>query len=284
MTRRMAYSFFSSLLPMATGPNAPSRETLWSRLWRTEPRLMAFALLFLALMVPAAVALGWDDRLLRGGNVWVKPLKFMAAVALLALTTVWFAQYLPAAVRQGRAFRALVWTLIATGGFEVGYITWQAALGQASHYNVGDAFHGLMYTLMGLGAMALTFTQAVLAWLLWRHGERTLAPAYGLAAVLGLALTFVLGAGAGALLGGLQPPAGPGLPLLGWSTTGGDLRVAHFIGIHAGQVLPVIGALLAAFATARAAVIGVWLSTAVWTLLWAVALARALAGLPLLGL
>jgi hypothetical protein len=44
------------------------------------------------------------------------------------------------------------------------------------------------------------------------------------------------------------------------------------------------GALPAAFATPRVAVIGVWMGTAVWTLLWAVALARALAGLPLLGL
>ena len=280
MNRRLALSTPVSAVP---GPNAPWRETLWPRLWRTEPRLMAFALLFLALMVPAALALGLDDRLLRGVNVWVKPLKFMAALALLALTTVWFAQYLPAAVRQGRAFRALVWTLIATGGFEVGYITLQAALGQASHYNVGDAFHGLMYTLMGLGAMALTATQAVLAWLLWRHGDRTLGPAYRLAAVLGLALSFVLGAGAGALLGGLQPPSGAGLPVLGWSTTGGDLRVAHFIGIHAGQVLPVIGAVLAAVAVSRVAVVGVWLATAGWTLLWTVALARALAGLPLLG-
>lgn len=171
-----------------------------------------------------------------------------------------------------------------TGGFEVGYISLQAALGQASHYNVGDAWHGLMYTVMGLAAMALTATQAVLAWLLWRHGDRALAPAYRLAAILGLALSFVLGAGAGALLGGLQPPAGVGLPLLGWSTTGGELRMAHFVGIHAGQVRPVIGALLAAVTLSRVAGIGVWLSTAAWALVWAVALARALAGPPLLGL
>lgn len=273
----------SAPVAAAAGPNAPRRESPWLRLWRSEPRLTAFALLFLALMVPAAVALGFDERLLRGVNVWVKPLKFMAALALLALTTVWFAQYLPAVVRQGRVFRALVWTLMLTGGFEVGYISLQAALGQASHYNVGDAWHGLMYTLMGGAAMALTATQAVLAWLLWRHGDRTLAPAYRLAAVLGLALSFVLGAGAGALLGGLQPPAGAGLPVLGWSTTGGDLRVAHFIGIHAGQVLPVIGALLAATTGTRMALAGVWLAAAAWTLLWGVSLVRALAGLPLLG-
>jgi len=280
MNRRLA---LSTPLSAAAGLHASWRETPWPRMWRTEPRLMVFALLFLALMVPSAAALGLDDRLLRGVNVWVKPMKFMAAVALLALTAAWFAQYLPAAVRQGRTFRALVWTLIATGGFEVGYITLQATLGQASHYNVGDAFHGLMYTLMGGAAMVLTATQAVLAWLLWRHGDDTLAPAYRLSAVLGLVLSFVLGAGAGVLLGGLQPPSGAGLPVLGWSTTGGDLRVAHFIGIHAGQVLPVIGAALAA-AASRVAVAGVWLATAGWTLLWAVALSRALAGLPLLGL
>ena len=123
MNRRFA---LSTAMAAAADPNAPWREPLWPRLWRTEPRLMAFALLFLALMLPAAVALGLDERLLRGVNVWVKPLKFMAALALLALTTVWFAQYLPAAVRQARAFRALVWTLMLTGGFEVGYISLQA--------------------------------------------------------------------------------------------------------------------------------------------------------------
>lgn len=251
--------------------------------WRQrQPALFAFGLLMLALMLPALLALGLDDRLLRGVPVWVKPIKFMAAVAMLAFTSAWFIGHLDDAVRRGRTVRVLVATVIATGGFEVAYITLQAALGQGSHYHVGDPLHAAMYTLMGIGAMLLTATQLVLGVLVWRHGRAQLAPAYRRAVVLGLVLTFLLGATVGAMLANLQPPTGPGLPVLGWSTVGGDLRMAHFVGVHASQVLPLLGAAVVAARLPRPGTVVV-AGAVLWTLLWGWAFAAALAGRPLLG-
>ncbi len=186
-----------------------------------QPALVVFALVMLAAMLPALVALGLDERTLRGANVWAKPMKFMASVAVYALTTAWFVSLLPAARRHAAPVRWAVWTLIVTGGVEIAYITLQAALGQASHYNTTDALHGSLYTLMGVAAGVLTATQLVFAHELWRHGRTDRPRLLVVGASVGALLTFVLGAGAGGLLGGLQPPAGWGLPLVGWHAAAG---------------------------------------------------------------
>lgn len=245
--------------------------------WRQQRALTAFALLMAVAMLPTAVALGVDERSLRGVNVWMKPLKFMASVGLFAITTAWFVGLLPESRWHSRPVRVVAWVIIVCGGFEIAYIVLQAALGEASHYNFSDALHIRLYSLMGLGALAMTATQPLLAWQIARHGRADLHPTWRAAVVVGLVLTFLLGAGAGGLLGSMQPPAGAGLPVVGWHVAGADLRPAHFLGLHAQQFLPLAGlALLALPRRTGAWALGAF--TLVYVGLWALAVQRGLAG------
>jgi hypothetical protein len=93
---------------------------------------------------------------------------------------------------------------------------------------------------MAAAAVLLTATQAVLAWLIARHSASR-ATVVTRAVVAGLVLTFVLATASGFLLGGQQPPAGTGLPVVGWHIGGPDARPAHFLGVHAQQLLPLAG-------------------------------------------
>lgn len=262
-----------ALLTLASVPRraagVASLLALPAEVLHRERRLAIYAATLFALLLPLAIAWGLDDRTLRGASVWVKPIKFAISIGVLGLTTAWFIGHLPAERRGARAVDWTVWLLIATGTFELSYITLQAALGEASHYNVGDVWHMAMYNLMGLGALMLTATQPMLAWQLFRHPDLRQARAYRVAVLIGLMLTFVFGAGVGGLLANLQPPSGgAALPLLGWALGGGDLRPAHFAGIHAEQVLPAIGCAAATLGTRRAQLL-VWASTLLYSLLFA---------------
>lgn len=256
-------------LVLARGPGAPMR--VWQSLIDGDRSLAWFGLLVLALMIPTALALGLDPRELRGVPVWVKPLKFMASIGLFAWTTAWFASALEPAQRRHRLWRVSVAVLVVAGGAELAYITTMAALGQGSHYNFSTPLHVAAYLAMGAGAMAMTATQLVLAWLLWQRRATVPAAARAqhVAIVTGLVLTFVLGAGAGMLLSNVQPPAGIGMPLFGWHPAG-DLRPAHFLGLHAQQLVP-----LAVWLWPRRSG---WPVIAAYVALWGVAMAMGLNG------
>jgi hypothetical protein len=126
------------------------------------------------------------------------------------------------------------------------YISYQASQGAASHYNVADPFHAFMFGVMGLAAVGLTASQAWLAWEIWKEQGVAGLPVEALGVVIGLTLTFVLSTISGFMLGGNQPPAGQGFPLVGWHLYK-DIRPAHFLGVHAQQLIPLWGLLAAKF-------------------------------------
>lgn len=246
---------------------------VYRELMSRQSVLTIFAAAMLALALPAAVLIILDDRTWREVAIWAKPLKFMLSTAAFAATTAWFVGLLPKSVRSSPLVHRLAWVVVITSTFEVEYISLQAVLGQGSHHNTGDPLHAALFGLMAIAAVGLTATQAVLAGLIWRHSlERN--SVFVRAVIVGLILTFALATASGFMLGGQQPPAGTGLPLLGWHLGQADARPAHFLGVHAHQLIPLAGWLLQRNRVSHA---GPWLSAFTvtyllgWTLLtlWA---------------
>jgi hypothetical protein len=221
-------------------------KSVWQPLSGSSKFLVNYGLImFIALIFTYAWSLN-DDRLIRDVGVWVKPMKFMAATSIFALTTVWVLQIAHSNIDQTEVFTYIIALLVSTSLFEVVYISYQASHGEASHYNVGDPFHAFMFSVMGIAAVGLTASQAWLAWEIWKEQRGAGMPVETLGVIIGLSLTFILSTISGFMLGGNQPPAGQGLPIVGWHYYK-DIRPAHFLGVHAQQLIPLWGLIAAKF-------------------------------------
>jgi hypothetical protein len=247
-----------------------------------SPLLSTTALIFLILFIALYLNSFIDDRLFHGVSVWDKPAKFFLSLALHMATLAWGLSLLPAADQRSGLVIGASRIFVAMAIFEVAYITFQAARGEASHFNTGTAITTVMYSLMGAGAVTLAVVTIFVGWLILRRGSAsTLTLATGLGFILGGVFAVAFGgymsSQDGHWVGGIATDAS-GLPFFGWSTSGGDLRVAHFFGLHAMQALPLAGCLL------RHRSVGfVWGAAALWTLLTIAVFAQALMGMPLLG-
>jgi hypothetical protein len=131
------------------------------------------------------------------------------------------------------------------------------------HFNYATPLEGTMYTVMAISISLLWGLNLVAAIVLLRQqlSDRPFSWALRLGllvALVGMGLGYLMTSptaqqlaalqaglpGAGAIIGAHTvgvADGGPGLPLLGWSTTHGDLRIPHFIGLHALQLLPLLG-------------------------------------------
>ncbi|MEM6265703.1 MAG: hypothetical protein AAGI38_24585 [Bacteroidota bacterium] len=174
-----------------------------------------------------------------GTNAWHKPIKFTLSTAILSWSLAWYLGYLPG----GRDIDITNWVIVITLGFEVVYIVWQAAKGEASHFNSSTPFHSAMFSMMALAATIATLAIGYLGLKFLGETVQELPDYYLWAIRLGFLLFvifsfegFVMGSNMAHSVGG--PDGSSGIPFLNWSLSYGDLRIAHFIGMHALQVLP----------------------------------------------
>lgn len=210
------------------------------------------------LAVVSLVGLVVDGREVLGQGVWLKPFKFAVSLGLYAATLAWM-------IGQAGRWRRTLWWLgtVTVAGFvtpEITSITLQAARGVRSHFNFETGFDQTVFMVMGGAAYLgwlLTFGMGILL-VAQRRVDRTMSWAIPLGLAISLAgmsigylMTAPTPGQAHGLAAGLRlttigahsvgaPDGGPGMPVTGWETGAGDLRVAHFVGLHALQVIPLI--------------------------------------------
>jgi len=221
----------------------------WLReLRRRNAALFFFGALHFGLGLLFAGAAALDSRIVLGANPWVKPLKFAISIGIYLWTLGWLME--PLRARRRRAVKLIGGGAIVAMVGEIGSIAGQSFRGTSSHFNHSSPLNDAVFALMGL---LILMNTALAAWLLYLFlsVETGLERDYLAGIRLGL-LLFLFASGVGGIMvandahsiGGLD--GGPGLPFFNFSTTHGDLRPAHGLGLHALQALP-----LFAFALAR---------------------------------
>jgi len=234
-------------------------KRLWQRSWQSSQQLSVLTLLSLLTAAACVVLSLVDARQLAGASVWLKPFKFGVSIAIASFTV---ALLLPTISLPDQARRRIVAIFAWLTGLELVIITAQAARGVPSHFNNATWLDRALFGVMGVAITVVTIAMARLALYAWRTQFSSSALGSGVRLgivlmVLGSCVAFIMprptssqlesmkrGAPSqmiGSHTVGAADDSGNGMPLTRWSTAGGDLRVPHFIGLHALQLMPLIG-------------------------------------------
>ena len=215
------------------------------RAWRISPALTFTTGLMLLGSVVSGALIFLDPQTIVGAPGWVKPTKFFLSVTLYTATLAWLGTLV---TEQRRAFRTVAIVSSAVVIIELALIAGQVVRGTRSHFNERSTLDLALGATMGVSITILWLSNIVLAVMLRR--ERSASPVLATGArlglwvaVLGMASGFLMFVGdPGHTVG--APDGGPGLPFLNWSTTHGDWRPGHFLGLHGLQAIPLLALLL----------------------------------------
>jgi hypothetical protein len=222
---------------------------------------MLFVAAMAALTVVAAIGVVADPRVLTGAPIWLKPLKFAISFVLYGITLAWMLTLLP---RRSRVAEWAATVIVAVSVVELAIIVTQVLRGTTSHFNGTSPLNAALFSAMGAAIMVLFMAQVVIGVVALLRPTADRVAGYAVRLGLGLSLLGMLVAvpmvtrtpeSAAEGISGAHSvgvaDGGPGLPLVGWSTTGGDLRIGHFVGLHALQALPLLAILLNRFLDRR---------------------------------
>jgi len=220
-----------------------SARELITEVYRRNPVLALTGWFHLALLGAFIGIAFFDGRTVTGLNPWIKPSKFAVSIAIYTFTLAWF---LPYVARYRRTVQFISWSTAIVFVGEMVCVISQAARGVPSHFNISSAYDATVFGIMGMLITFNTLLVLITLLLFWKGRTAPLAPAYLWGIRLGVLLFLLSSIEGFAIVNNMGhtvglPDGGAGLPVVNWSTRAGDLRIAHFLGFHALQVLPLTG-------------------------------------------
>ncbi len=246
--------------------------------------IFSYGMILLGLLLLCLMA--FDSQQILGINRWIKPTKFAFSIAVFGLTMNYFLSFF---ADNARLIKRLGQNFAGLMLIEISLIVMQAARGTTSHFNITTIFDAAVFQTMGVAILINTILVGYLTWLFFRR-ELGISPALLWAIRLGL-IIFILASIEGGFMAAYNSHSvgnadgAVGLPFLNWNRIGGDLRVAHFFGLHAIQALP-FAAICAEKLQQRfssiSPVVAVFAIGGIWFALTLAVFIQAILGLPLL--
>ncbi len=215
---------------------------LIKEIFSRNPLLAKLGLFFLILAVFLGLYATVNTETILGINSMIKPLKFALSTWIYAWTMAYLLFYVNNQIRV--KWYSILATFVML--YENAVITIQALRGKLSHFNQTELLGGILYAIMGVLIVWLTTATLIISLIFIFQKTNIISKPFALSIKIGLLLFVIFSFMGGYMsvinshnVGGKIGEAG--LTFLNWSTLFGDLRVAHFFGIHSLQVIPILG-------------------------------------------
>ncbi len=219
--------------------NSPS--TFFFQTKERFPFLHYIVLIHFVFLAFALMGLFIDSRELVGINIWIKPIKFILSAIVVLWTMAWYFRNYPFKPITASRLAIAAASLMLIENIAISTQAWR---GVQSHFNKTTPFDSAVFGIMGWAIFLFTI---IAFWLFLKSFSPKLAFPTNRKWAFRIAWFGFLYASA---IGGMMvsqgghnvgvADGGNGIPFLNWSTEGGDLRVAHFFGLHAIQIIPLV--------------------------------------------
>lgn len=214
--------------------------------WKNEPLLLGFGMVCFFGAIVCLILSKYSTLQVAGVSAWAKPFKFFLSVGVFACTMALYLAYLD----NQKQVTYYSWSFIVFLSIELLLIAIQAARGRKSHYNVDTPFDRVVFAVMGLSIVVILLHTIFISTLFFTQKQFQVSDEMILAIKLSLIVMIIFMLEGFVRISQFRHTIGAadgtsGITVLNWSRNHGDLRVAHFFGMHALQIIPALTLVLA---------------------------------------